>query len=828
MSIVKVILGILSALLLVVLLDSKIGPLPPVGKFINPFQGVWQNALVDTFDAGEAIKLMGMRDEAEIIFDNRDVPHIFSNNDHDLYFLQGYVTARDRLWQMELQTHAAAGRLSEIVGEKTLNFDLEQRRIGMVWAAEQSLAEVWKDSLSRMAIEAYTAGVNAYINSLTREKWPLEYKLLDYGPEQWTHLKCALLMKYMAKMLTGSERDMANSEALKYLGSDLFAFLYPEQNLLEDPIVADFVPDTSNQPASQSAYVGGGTWQTIDPQPAYVGSNNWAVSGSRTASGHAILCNDPHLKLGLPSIWYEVQLHAPGINCYGVSLPGAPGVVIGYNNRVAWGVTNAGRDVKDYFSITFKDKQRKQYKYGDEWRATTFRVEKLKVRGASAVIDTVVYTHYGPVAHSIDSSNNYLALRWAAHIPSNELRTFYGLNRANGYAEYLKAIKYFSCPGQNFVFADITDTIAIWQQGNFINRPKGHGRFILDGSDPTNDITRAIPQHHNPHMVNPARGFVSSANQAPTGATYPYYYTGVFEEFRNRTINDQLRKEGKATVQSMMNLQNSNFNLLAKEALPLMLAMLDTTLFQNKRVEMMAFDVLSNWNYTNDRGIISPTIFEIWWDEFNSLLWDELNDKKWNQEQYYRYSWEEFGKTHKAYLDLRDPRYVYPMAKVIIDLLTKEPSAAIFDHHFTPDKKETAKDLVYDAFYWTSMKLSDIITYDFAKPQWGHYQATRIEHLLRMEALSSPALFVGGSKHAPNATTSSHGPSWRMVVELHPDGPKGYGVLPGGQSGNPANAGYMHSLMSWVKGEYHELIFLTEEDLHSGKWKRHKVMPGKP
>jgi penicillin amidase len=155
---------------------------------------------------------------------------------------------------------------------------------------------------------------------------------------------------------------------------------------------------------------------------------------------------------------------------------------------------------------------------------------------------------------------------------------------------------------------------------------------------------------------------------------------------------------------------------------------------------------------------------------------------------------------------------------VTIDLLKNHQDADVFDHRFTPDKKENARDLMYDAFYWTAMKLSDIITYHFDKPHWGHYKGTRVEHLMRLEALSSPSLFIGGSEHAPNAITSSHGPSWRMVVEMHPDGPRGFGVLPGGQSGNPGNSGYMLSLMPWMKGEYHPLHRLKTDDLESGKW----------
>jgi penicillin amidase len=268
----------------------------------------------------------------------------------------------------------------------------------------------------------------------------------------------------------------------------------------------------------------------------------------------------------------------------------------------------------------------------------------------------------------------------------------------------------------------------------------------------------------------------------------------------------------------MMCLQQSNYNLLAAEALPLMLELLDTTKFENAEYENLALNELKEWDYKNDRGIIAPTVFEIWWDELNSILWDEFNSMEWDQDMYYRYSWEELYESGKAKVDMRDSRYVYPQAKVTISLLKDDRDHAVFDHRFSNDKKETAKDVIYDSFYWTAMKFGDIIKYEFNKPHWGHYQGTKVNHLMRVDALGSKRLFVGGNENAPNATTSTHGPSWRMVVELKPEGPKAWGVLPGGQSGNPGSTNYLSSLEKWSKGEYHELNFLQLADLDEDKW----------
>ncbi len=818
MKVLKAIFGVILTSLVMYLGNTKIGQLPPVLRFIDPYHGFWKNAELGANANGLISEIEFLNSESEVVFDDRGVPHIFSDNLHDLYFLQGYLTAKDRLWQMEFQTHAAAGRLSEIIGDKALEFDLEQRRIGMSWAAEKSLEYIPEDTTSRQVLEAYSAGVNYYISHLRKDDYPLEYKLLDYSPEEWTPLKSSLLLKYMAKMLTGTERDRPNTEALKLLGDDLFNKLFPDQNYLTNPIVPGFAVDTTFKTEDNTTAFNRGSWSKGEIQPHFVGSNNWAVSGDRTESGAAILCNDPHLKLSLPSIWYEIQLHSSDVNCYGVSLPGAPGITIGFNDSIAWGVTNAGRDVKDYYAMEMVDAKQGTYRFGDQILTAEKRIEEIKVRGAKTVYDTVLYTVLGPISYSDKSQNQHLALRWLAHDPSNELLSFYKLNRAKNLADYKNALSTYHCPGQNFVFADVRNNIAIWQQGKFKVKPKNYGRFILDGSDAAHATEKFIPQDENPHMINPERGFVSSANQPPTDSSYPYYYSGVFEEFRNRTINRYLRSDSSVTVEDMQNLQLSNYNMLAEEALPLMLALLDTSNFHNPETDTLALNELLSWNYSNDKGIIAPTVFEIWWDELNNILWDEFNRQDWDQDMYYRYSWEELMKNGKAKVDMTDPRFIYPMAKVTINLLQNEPNHIVFDHHSTNNKTETARDVVNDAFYWTSMKFSDIIKYKFNRPHWGHYRGTTVKHLMRLDAFSSPKLFVGGSENAPNATTSTHGPSWRMVVEMHEDGPVGWGVLPGGQSGNPGSPNYLSSLKSWSEGAYYRLNFLQNTDSLGEGW----------
>ncbi|OYW15920.1 MAG: penicillin acylase family protein, partial [Sphingobacteriales bacterium 12-47-4] len=316
---------------LVYLLNNPIGEsIPmPLGKFLSPQHGFWQNAEPADADYSTDLSLPDIEGKAEVYLDERLVPHIFADNERDAYFAQGYLHARFRLFQMDLQTLAAEGRASEIAGEKAVRFDREQRRLGMKYAAENALQAIGTSD-TKFAFDAYTAGVNAYISSLTESQLPLEYKILNFKPEKWTNYRTALLLKMMAKMLSsGTESDLAHTNAKTVFSDAELKALYPQVNDSLMPIVpagtAFATPGiVPVKPAiADSLYLDNKQAVNITEvsrPDKNNGSNNWVVSGSRTESGAPILCNDPHLELSLPSIWYELQVVTPKSNAYGVSL----------------------------------------------------------------------------------------------------------------------------------------------------------------------------------------------------------------------------------------------------------------------------------------------------------------------------------------------------------------------------------------------------------------------------------------------------------------------------------------------------------------------------
>jgi penicillin amidase len=790
---------LLSTLALWWVYAHKTGPLPPLGHFFSPFEGFWQNAenVTETQPAG--IKIPGLTSGASVTYDDRLVPHIFAENEQDLYFLQGYVTASHRLWQMDMQVRVAEGRLSEVIGENLLQKDIEARRIGLKLGAQRSLAFMNLDPKSKMIAERYAAGVNAWINQLAPKNYPLEYKLLDFKPEAWTPFKTALLLKYMANMLTGYENDFENSNAVKLLGYNVFDELFPNfPDTLLDPVVplgtifplATLLPDTQRTSFRPNTEEIAAVAYPFDRPEADYGSNNWAVSGSRTASGKPILCNDPHLGLNLPSIWFEIQLHTPTMNVYGASIPGAPCVISGFNENIAWGITNAAMDVKDWYSIEFRDSKRAEYLYDGEWKPTSYVVERFYVRGKGLVYDTIIHTLHGPVAfdktlnHGVETVNR--ALRWTAHDPSNELIAFYKLNSGANYTDYVSAVSNYKCPGQNFVFASGSGDIAIWQQGKFVHRWPNQGRFVQDGSTSATQWRGYIPQEHNPHTLNPERGWVSSANQHPTDATYPYYYTGIYEYFRNRRINRRLSELPQVKMQDMMDLQNDNYNVYASEILPLMLSLLNANEIRSTEREALA--ELSGWTFLNNPELKAPAYFETWWKQLHSRIWDEFQD---------------------------DSRLLTtPVFFQTIRYLKRFPDGELIDDRTTQEDESLAM-LVNSTFHssieavqaWKS-------THQNAELTWANFKHTTVTHLSQQLAFSVENVQNGGNAGIVNATSEKKGPSWRMVVSPGSAG-EAYGIYPGGQSGNPGSKYYANFIEDWGKGKYYTLLLLQPNEQNS-------------
>ncbi len=773
---------------------------PPFGAFFSPQHGFWQNAESASADFTADLKFPQLTGKVEVYLDDRLVPHIFAEQENDAYFVQGFLHAKFRLWQMELQTFAAGGRVSEVLGEKGLEHDREFRRLGMVYAAEIALQEVDKDPAIKAMYDAYTAGVNAYIENLTASSLPVEYKLIGYKPEKWTNLKSSLFLKYMCYDLAAHDDDFEMTNAKSYFNADDFAKLYPSIQDSLDPIIPKGTILDSQKVfpvaplMADSVYFNNRDMAISEPSKPDRdnGSNNWAVSGSKTKNGAPILCNDPHLSLNLPSLWYELQISTPTFNAYGVSFPGAPGVIIGYNDSCAFGFTNGGRDVRDYFEIKFKDDSRKEYFFNGTYQTTTFRVDTIKIKGKPDFIDSVAYVQLGkdwcPVmfdksfSGGRNTNKKYYAVRWKAHDPSNELKIFNMMNRAKNYTDYSAAVTNLRTPGQNCVFACKNGDIAIRTQGEWPAKWKGQGDFVMPGFDSSYLWQGMIPQNEVPYQYNPERGFVSSANQKPVDDnTYLYYLGRNYPLYRGFEINRRLTAMNSITPQDMMALQTDNFNAPAAMLMPLFLKnMTENDLSSDEKKYL---DYLKGWDLRNDVGSKGATVFE--------LLWTNLQDTVFM---------DEYSKAPKV--------IIRPFESSLLEGLLKDSAYKFLDNINTP-QTETLADNLTAAFKKTSNTLKK--AEDNGKLDWDKYKGTHIDHLAKLAPFSRMNLPIGGGTHNINATKPTHGPSWRMVISLTAK-TEAYGVYPGGQSGNPGSKYYDSFVDQWAAGKYYSLWMMTKAE----------------
>jgi penicillin amidase len=463
---------------------------------------------------------------ASVRRDALGVPHISAANWEDAIFLQGYVTAQDRLWQMDALRRLAAGELSEIIGPRTLELDREARRLRMRRIAEEQYRTL--PDADRTALVAYARGVNYFIET-HRGRLPLEFTLLRYDPRPWHAVDSILCGLQMHRNLTTTFKEELQKQAMLAGGvAARVNFLFP-------------------------------TWAGTEFQP---GSNAWAISGKHTASGKPILANDPHLEFSLPSTWYQVHIEAPDLDVTGVSLPGVPAVIIGHNQRIAWGVTNLGFDVQDLYMEKF-DPRNGQYLFRGKIERARLETERIAVRGAKPQEFQQWVTRHGPV--TISEQGRYLALRWSAAEPGSFQFPFLDVNRARNWQEFTAAIARFAGPGQNFVYADVDGNIGYHATGQLPIRKNYDGDVPVDGSSGDNEWEGFIPFDQLPSFYNPPQGWIITANQNPFPKDYPYRVHGDFASpFRSLEIRSLLTARDGWKPDQMLAVQKDVYSAFSR------------------------------------------------------------------------------------------------------------------------------------------------------------------------------------------------------------------------------------------------------------------------
>jgi penicillin amidase len=454
------------------------------------------------------------------------------------------------LFQMDFSKQLASGTLGEILGPRGVEADKFYRLFGLRRAAEASLKQYPPEAMEMLV--AYAQGVNAYIRSAVKNNTlPMEFRLLRYQPEEWLPVDSLTIGKYMAFNEGGHWAGLAFRYQLTQLVSeekamDLFP-TYPE----DGPTIIQAI---KKQPVALNDLL-----QVADVPDPYIGSNNWVLSGAKSASGKPMLANDPHLSLSLPAIWYETNLAAPGLNVSGVNIPGIPGILLGHNEHIAWGITNMGPDAMDLYIEKRNPNNKNEFEYMGKWEPATIYKEHIEVKGADPVEYEILTTRHGPIISEFakdDKPDTALALRWTALEPSTEIEAVRRFGLARDWNEFAQALNFFQAPAQNFVFASDDGTIAYKGNGLIPIRKKGNGSLPVPGWTDEYEWTGYIPWKELPTVVNPPEGFIATANNKIIDDSYPYHITDSWgDSYRATRIRQALESKAVFSEEDMQKLQ---------------------------------------------------------------------------------------------------------------------------------------------------------------------------------------------------------------------------------------------------------------------------------
>lgn len=536
------------------------------------------------------LRLTGLREPVTVRRDERGIPYIEAANDLDLYFSQGYVTAADRLFQMDLFRRTARGELAEIFGAgpdgAVLEADKQHRRYGFAQLAESQVARL--PAKLRSALEQYARGINAYIESLDTKSLPPEFQLLQIKPRPWRAADSLVIGKLLDETLSNSWQADITRAAFADLPPKLHDDLFPESSPLDVILVGS---DKSRKSAgsvtpsvgpSNGPPVGGAelqalaksaqiTRQTLERIGLYAedsaASNNWVVSGKLTVSGKPLLANDPHLSASAPSIWYMAHLSAPTYRAAGVSLPGLPGIAIGHNEHIAWGVTSLEPDVQDLYIEKFDSQNPQRYLTPTGWRDAQVRHEEIRVRksftspATESVPFDVTVTRHGPIIFEKDSKR--YALRWTALDPdANLVGSFFLLNTARNWSDFRAALRNYSGPAFNMIYADVKGHIGYYGAGRFPIRKSGAGKVPYNGATDQGEWTGFVPFAALPHVYDPTEGIILTANSRIVGFDYPHDLTVIpIPAYRARRIYDLLHAKKKFSIDDFRAIQGDTFTI---------------------------------------------------------------------------------------------------------------------------------------------------------------------------------------------------------------------------------------------------------------------------
>ncbi|MDO9130133.1 MAG: penicillin acylase family protein [Anaerolineales bacterium] len=786
------------------------------------------------------IHLKGLDGAVDVYRDSMGISHIYATTPHDLFMAQGYVHAQDRFWQMDFWRHIGSGRLAEMFGESQLETDAFLRTLGWRQIAEQEYAVA--DPEAKAILDAYAQGVNAYLAEHSGTELSLEYGILkllnsSYQPESWTPVHTLTWAKSMAWDLGGNmSAEIERAILLKSLPPEYVAELfppYPGDHPVILPAIGENVFQPSNAQTFASLNVPDSALATVEKNAALlnsllgpaggdIGSNNWVIAGSRTATGMPLLANDPHLGIQMPSIWYQIGLHcrpkseACPYAVTGFSFAGVPGVIIGHNDRIAWGVTNVGPDVIDLFIEKINPDNPNQYEYMGKWVDMEVHTETILVGGGDPVELTVRKTVHGPIISDsygplkqqveageqsftekagIDLPEHYaIAMRWTALEPTRLFDAIWGFDRAQNWEEFRTAARDFVAPAQNLVYADVDGNIGYQMPGNIPIRKAGNGRLPVPGWTGEYDWKGYLPFEELSYVCNPSSGYVATANNQVNPWDYPYLITTEWDfGFRAQRIVEMIENApGPIDIAYIQKMHGDNHDASAAALVPLLM---QVELGDKKLEEMRA--ILDGWDYQDKMDSAPAALYAAFWRRFlANTFGDDLPEER------------QPGGSSRWFEVVRN--------------MAEQPDSHWWDSQLTADKVETREDIFKQSFVQAVADVQEALGKDLSKWRWGDLHTSTFENqtlgksgVAPIEALFNRGPFpTAGGASIVNATGWNASkdfevtsiPSMRMIVDLG-DLRNSLTVHPTGQSGHAYHPHYIDMADLWRYIQYYPMLW---------------------
>jgi penicillin amidase len=737
------------------------------------------------------LRLAGLRADVEIVRDQWGVPHIYAGNLHDLFFACGYAQAQDRLWQMDFNRRAATGTLAELVGEPALEIDRLVRRVGFHRAA----ARDWETATDeeRATLQAFAAGVNAYIES---GRLPLEFQVLRRKPRRWEPTDTLAFGRFLGWSLAGNwDSELVRSWTIGRFGAAVMAEFeptYPEGGPVIVPPGAEAKgprPDVLRD-FTQAEELIGLVGQAM--------SNNWAVDGTKSATGKPLLASDPHLPLTMPSIWWEAHLDSPEIKAAGVGVPSLPGIFLGHNENIAWGMTAAMVDGDDLFVEEINPDNPSQYRYKDGWEQGEIVREEIIVRGRKEpVIEEVLVTRHGPVVSpAIEGEERDLSLRTVANEPARQTQAYLDLMAARDWNEFRSALSQWPFPPLNFGYADVEGNIGYQLAGLAPKRADGLGIVPMPGWTGEYDWTGFLPFEEHPHAFNPPTHWVASANNQIADDDFPHFLAVNFADpYRQQRIIEMLGETDKHSADDFERMQVDQQSIPARELAPLMLQLEPRDEWCRR-----ALTFVKAWDYELSTESVAACVYEMF---YVHLVRRALEEKLGGWSEYFLGRGVHPLRAHGGFFNLAHSWLMEKMRE-------------------RPDwfAGRTWHEVMEEALESAVSELREMLGDEVSRWQWGRLHRQSFRHPLgEVRGLdvvfNRPSVPVGGdantvwqAAYAPHHgyDLNSFTASWRQIIDLA-DFNNSRAVLPSGNSGHPGSAHYHSMNAMWRSGGYHPMLW---------------------